>query len=149
MAELVFGGWGRNVLNPATVTLAFLGFGFSTAPWPEMPPPIAWAALPAALIGIVAGVMPARVILGAVIIFGVGALSGLPLGPALPAAGLVLVLLVADPVASASTRLGGWLNGIAFAGFVIMFTLNWGGGCTCAHSGVVRPPRLADRTASR
>lgn len=28
MAELVFGGWGRNVLHPATVTLAFLGFGF-------------------------------------------------------------------------------------------------------------------------
>ena len=33
--ELVFGGWGRNVVNPATVTLAFLGFGFPSFPWPE------------------------------------------------------------------------------------------------------------------
>ena len=127
MAELVFGGWGRNVLNPATVTLAFLGFGFSTAPWPEVLPPIAWAAIPAAIIGMVTGVMPARVILGAAIVLGISTLAGLPLGSALPAAGLVLVLLVADPVASASTRLGGWLNGAAFAGLVIMFTLNWEG----------------------
>ena len=36
MAELAFGGWGRNVLNPAVVTLAFLGFGFPAAPWPEI-----------------------------------------------------------------------------------------------------------------
>ena len=34
MAELVMGGWGRNVLHPATVTLAFLGFGFPAAAWP-------------------------------------------------------------------------------------------------------------------
>ena len=34
IGELVFGGWGRNVVNPATVTLAFLGFGFPPAPWP-------------------------------------------------------------------------------------------------------------------
>lgn len=29
--ELAFGGWGRNLLHPATVTLAFLGFGFPGA----------------------------------------------------------------------------------------------------------------------
>ncbi|AJY44904.1 NADH-quinone reductase [Martelella endophytica] len=127
MAELVFGGWGRNVLNPATVTLAFLGFGFATAPWPHMVLPVAWAAIPAAIIGMVTGVMPARVILGAVIVLGAAELGGLPLEPVLPAVGLVLVLLVADPVASASTRLGGWLNGIVFALLVIMFTLNWAG----------------------
>ncbi|WP_246710371.1 RnfABCDGE type electron transport complex subunit D [Martelella soudanensis] len=127
MAELVFGGWGRNILNPATVTLAFLGFGFVTAPWPDMVLPVAWAAVPAGIIGMVAGVMPARVILGAVVVAAAGLFAGLPLQPVLPAFALVLVLLVADPVASASTRLGGWLNGAIFAALVIMFTLNWEG----------------------
>ena len=127
MAELVFGGWGRNILNPATVTLAFLGFGFVTAPWPDIDLPVAWAAIPAALIGMFVGVMPARVILGAVLVLAAGFLAGMPLQPALPAFALALVLLVADPVASASTRLGGWLNGGIYAALVIMFTLNWEG----------------------
>ena len=37
MGELVFGGWGRNVVNPATVALSFLGFGFPgfTATFPN------------------------------------------------------------------------------------------------------------------
>ncbi len=50
--ELVFGGWGRNVVHPATVTLAFLGFGFPAFPWPDLDLPVVWAALPAALIGV-------------------------------------------------------------------------------------------------
>lgn len=127
MAELVFGGWGRNVVNPATVTLAFLGFGFVTAPWPDVVLPVAWAAIPAGIIGMAAGVMPARIILGAVAVTAAGLVAGLPLQPVLPAFALALVLLVADPVASASTRLGGWLNGGIFAALVIMFTLNWEG----------------------
>nr|WP_272213472.1 RnfABCDGE type electron transport complex subunit D [Marinicella sp. W31]MDC2879429.1 RnfABCDGE type electron transport complex subunit D [Marinicella sp. W31] len=125
MAELVFGGWGRNVLNPATVTLAFLGFGFVTAPWPELPLPLAWAAIPAALLGAFFGVMPARVIAGAVIVIGGAHLVGVPVEPALPAIAVVLVLLVADPVASASTKLGGWLNGAFFGALIILFTLGW------------------------
>jgi Na+-transporting NADH:ubiquinone oxidoreductase subunit B len=40
VAELIFGGWGRNVLNPATVALAFLGFGFPAAPWPDLVAPV-------------------------------------------------------------------------------------------------------------
>lgn len=125
MAELVFGGWGRNLLNPATVTLAFLGFGFSAAPWPDLPLPVCWAAIPAALIGMLAGVMPGRVILGAVLA-GIAALGlGLPVAPVLPAAGLVLVLLVADPVASASTRAGGWMNGLLYGALVALFAAGW------------------------
>lgn len=125
MAELVFGGWGRNVLNPATVTLAFLGFGFVTAPWPEPPLPLAWAAIPAALLGALFGVMPARVIAGAVIVIGGAHIAGLPIAPLLPAVAVVLVLLVADPVASASTKLGGWLNGAFFGALIILFALGW------------------------
>lgn len=127
MAELVMGGWGRNVLNPATVTLAFLGFGFPAAPWPDLPLPVAWAAIPAALIGMIAGVMPARVILGAALVAALALLAGLPLAPVLPAAAIALVLLVADPVASASTRLGGWLNGLFYGGLIALFATQWDG----------------------
>lgn len=125
MAELVFGGWGRNVLNPATVTLAFLGFGFPAAPWPDFLLPIAWAAIPAALLGILFGVMPGRVILGAAATLAVAWSLGAPIEADLPAAALVLVLLVADPVSSASTRFGGWLNGVAYGLFVVMFSTYW------------------------
>lgn len=125
MAELVMGGWGRNVLNPATVTLAFLGFGFPAAAWPELPLPVAWAAIPAALIGIVAGVLPARIVVGATLVGGLGYWAGLPIKPLLPAAGIALVLLVADPVASASTRMGGWLNGLLYGALMVLFAVWW------------------------
>ncbi|WP_417606053.1 RnfABCDGE type electron transport complex subunit D [Primorskyibacter flagellatus] len=125
MAELVMGGWGRNVLNPATVTLAFLGFGFPAAPWADLPLPVAWAAIPAALIAMVAGVIPARTVLAAMLVGGLAHWAGWPVGPVLPAAGIVLVLLVADPVASASTRLGGWLNGVLYGALMVLFALRW------------------------
>ncbi|MEP3435748.1 MAG: RnfABCDGE type electron transport complex subunit D [Hoeflea sp.] len=125
MAELVMGGWGRNVLNPATVTLAFLGFGFPAAAWPELPLPVAWAAIPAALIGIVAGVLPARIVVGAALVGGLAYWAGLPMKPLLPAAGIALVLLVADPVASASTRMGGWLNGLLYGALMVLFAAWW------------------------
>lgn len=127
MAELVFGGWGRNVLNPATVTLAFLGFGFPAAPWPEPAIPVIWAAIPAALIGVLAGVMPGRVILGAALAPAAALALGADPAEALPAAALVLVLLVCDPVASAATRPGRWLNGILYGGLVVLFALHWEG----------------------
>lgn len=127
MAELAMGGWGRNVLNPATVTLVFLGFGFPAAPWPDLPLPVAWAAIPAALMGALAGVMPARVLLGGATGCVVAHWAGLPLAAILPAAGIVLVLLVADPVASAATRAGGWMNGLLYAGLVALFATGWQG----------------------
>jgi Na+-transporting NADH:ubiquinone oxidoreductase subunit B len=127
MGELVFGGWGRNVVNPATVTLAFLGFGFPAFAWPEILVPVAWAAIPAAVIGMMAGVMPAGVILGA-ILGATGAIGfGILPGAVLPAAGVVLVLLVADPVTSASTSLGRWLNGLLYSALVALFATGWEG----------------------
>ncbi|MDO5641295.1 MAG: RnfABCDGE type electron transport complex subunit D [Paracoccus sp. (in: a-proteobacteria)] len=127
MAELVFGGWGRNVLNPATVTLAFLGFGFPAAPWPEFAAPVAWAAIPALAIGAFFGVMSLRLIAGAVLVGVLAHLSGLALYGVLPVAGIVLALLVADPVASASTRLGGWLNGALYGALIVLFAGGWQG----------------------
>lgn len=126
-AELVFGGWGRNVLNPATVTIAFLGFGFPTAAWPDFVAPVSWAALPALAMGVVFGVMSLRLILGAMVAPGVALAFGVPVAAALPVAALVLALLVTDPVASASTRLGGWLNGGLYGALVVLFATGWQG----------------------
>jgi Na+-transporting NADH:ubiquinone oxidoreductase subunit B len=99
--ELVFGGWGRNVVNPATVTLAFLGFGFPAFAWPEFVLPVAWAAIRAAAIGGVLGVMPLGVILSATLFGSIAWAAGLPVSAVLPASAIALVLLVADPVTSA------------------------------------------------
>lgn len=132
MAELVFGGWGRNVINPATATLAFLGFGFPAAPWPELVLPVAWAAIPAALLGVTLGLMPGRVIGGALITaliaWGAGQ-GGWPpgLAPVLPMAFIVLVLLVCDPVTSPATRPGRWLYGALYGGLVVLFASDWQG----------------------
>lgn len=127
IADLAFGGWGRNILNPATVTLAFMGFGYPAAPWPDLPVELSWAAVPAALIGIVTGVMSARLIVAALLVFGLAAGAGVSFDEAAPAIAVVLVLLVADPVASAATALGRWLNGALFAGLVTLFVVHWSG----------------------
>ncbi len=127
LGELVFGGWGRNLVNPATVALSFLGFGFSGFVWPEILLPVALAAIPTAVIGMMTGVMPASVILGAAL----GASGAVALGllPAsvLPAAGVVLVLLVADPVTNATTFLGRWLVGLLYLALAILFVNGWHG----------------------
>ena len=127
MGELVFGGWGRNVVNPATVTLSFLGFGFPAFAWPGFVEPVAWAAIPAALIGLAFGVMPAGVILGAVLVGVAASLAGLLPAVLVPAAGIVLVLLVACPVASAATELGRWLNGAFYGALMVIFAISWDG----------------------
>lgn len=127
MGELVFGGWGRNVVNPATVALSFLGFGFPGLPWPGFVDPVFWAALPTALIGIATGAMPAAVLASAVLVGAAGLAAGALPASALSAAGIVLVLLVADPVTSAATTLGRWLNGALYAGLVTLFAIGWSG----------------------
>lgn len=123
--ELAFGGWGRNVLNPATVTLAFLGFGFPAAPWPELPVQLAWAAVPALLIGTAFGVISWRLVLGAAATGFLALKLGLAPGDTLGAVLVVLALLVCDPVSSASTRTGQWMNGILYAGLVLLFQETW------------------------
>ncbi|WP_201742081.1 hypothetical protein [Mangrovicoccus ximenensis] len=52
---------------------------------------------------------------------------GLPIAAVFPAVAGVLALLVADPVASAATRLGRWLNGLVYGGLVCLFLALWSG----------------------
>lgn len=125
--ELAFGGWGRNILNPATVTLAFLGFGFPAAQWPDLPIQLGWAAIPAALIAAWFGVASVRLMLGAGLIFGAAGYVLPDLLDLWPAALVVLVLLVADPVASASTPVGRWISGALYAGLFALFHATWQG----------------------
>lgn len=127
MGELVFGGWGRNVVSPATVSLSFLGFGFPAFEWPGFDDPVAWAVIPALLIGIATGVMPAPVIVGAVIVAIGASATGMLAHADLFAAGIVLALLVADPVTSAATSLGRWFEGALYAALVILFANGWAG----------------------
>lgn len=127
MSELVFGGWGRNVVNPATVALSFLGFGFPSFAWPMFDTPVAWAAIPVALIGVALGVMPLSLVAGAVLVAGIGIMGGWLADPVVLMGGIVLVLLVADPVTSAATTLGGWIHGALYAGLVILFATGWEG----------------------
>lgn len=127
LGELVFGGWGRNVVHPATLTLSFLGFGFPAFDWPAVETPVAWAAIPALLTGMALGVMPTGVILSAVIVGGGAAAAGFLSEATLLAAGVVLLLLVADPVTSAATKLGRWIEGAFFAFLVLLFAAEWTG----------------------
>ena len=127
MGELVFGGWGRNVVHPATVTLAFLGFGFPEYNWPELIQPIAWAVIPTALIGAFSGTMPAAVLGSTLLVLGIAFINGVLPDGTLWAAAIILVLLVADPVTSAATTLGRWLNGSLYALLVLLFASSWSG----------------------
>ena len=123
--ELAFGGWGRNVVNPATVTITFLGFGFPAAPWPDLPVQVGWAVGAVVVIGAVTGVMSWRVIVSAAAVLAAGFWRlALPADVA-TAAAVVLVLLVCDPVASAVTALGRWLYGLLYGALVVLFAFGW------------------------
>lgn len=154
MAELAFGGWGRNVLNPATVTLVFLGFGFPAAPWPDLAVQVGWAAIPAALIGAATGVMPVRTIAGAGLVLVPAVALGLDLTESRTAVLVVVVLLVCDPVAGAVTELGRWLNGMLFGVLVVLFASQWQGvapvqmGVTAALLASLVAPVLDDLTVA-
>lgn len=126
--ELAFGGWGRNIVNPATVAIAFLGFGFPAAPWPVLPIQLGWSVIAVVAIGAFAGVISWRVVAGAGVVLVVGWHSMGLATPIATAAAVVLVLLVCDPVTSASTSLGRWLYGLLYGALVLLFALGWNGG---------------------
>jgi Na+-transporting NADH:ubiquinone oxidoreductase subunit B len=127
MGELVFGGWGRNVVNPATVSLAFLGFGFPSFEWPEFDLPVAWAVIPAIVLGSVLGVMPTGLTLGAAVMAVAASLLGTLDGPIAIAGAIVFVLLVADPATAATTTLGRWAQAVLFVALLALFHHGWVG----------------------
>lgn len=121
--ELVFGGWGRSVLSPAVVAVVFLGFGFPLAAWPPLAVPLGWATIPAALLLLALGILPWRVLAGALVVLVVG--GGFSLDLLTSAVAVVLVLLVCDPATCASTASGRWLNGALFGALIVLFSAIW------------------------
>lgn len=122
--ELVFGGWGRNVLSAATLTLAFLQFSFSQAAPPEPGLPLAVASLPGAVLLLACGIAAAPILVSAALAAIAVAWLTATAGALLPALGPLVfaaVFLAADPVASAATAPGRWINGALAGGLAALF----------------------------
>ena len=115
LAELIFGGWGRNVIAAPVVGLALFYLS-----WPGGAPPAAEATTvlavgASALILTLAGILPIAVVPAALTGGALGCLAtGLPLIGAFYAGGAAfgLVFLLADPVAAPTTLLGRVLYGL-------------------------------------
>jgi Na+-transporting NADH:ubiquinone oxidoreductase subunit B len=124
IGELVFGGWGRNVLSSAVVTLAFLYFGFPEVQHPPAGSMIALAGGLSAILLLATGIISWRVLAGAVLVLlafaaPLGAdITGLALGGSLV---FGLVFLTCDPVASAATNPGRWVYGALTGGLAALF----------------------------
>jgi Na+-transporting NADH:ubiquinone oxidoreductase subunit B len=122
---LVFGGLGRNVLHPAVVALAFLMFSFAADGYRDTPQIALWTLAPALIVLLVAGQANWRILAGAVAAF---ALMGWAQGDGalfdLGGTGLfwlVLLFLVADPVASAATNWGRLAHGALYGVLAALF----------------------------
>ena len=120
VGQEIFGGRGRNFLNPATVALAFFIFSFPAQPLGSLAPAMALAVIPGALLLLVAGLVSWRVVAGAasaLLLMSTAINSGVPPALMVPAGFLFgLIFLAADPVAAASTQLGRWVYGALFGG---------------------------------
>lgn len=121
--ELIFGGWGRSVLNPAVVAAMFLGFAFPTADWPPLAIQVGWAVIPAAALLLFFGVLPWRVLAGALIVLVVAGGFGLDL--VTTAVGVALVFFVCDPATAPTMPLARWLHGILYGALVALFSASW------------------------
>ena len=120
VGQEIFGGRGRNFLNPATVALVFFIFSFPGQPLESLTPAIGLAVIPGALLLLVAGLVSWRVVIGAAIgllLMATAINSGVPPAFTVPAGFLFgLIFLAADPVAAASTQPGRWVYGALFGG---------------------------------
>lgn len=112
--EQVFGGPGRNFLNPAVVALAFLVFSFPDAAH-HVPVALTWwAVAPGALVLLFLGLVPWRVMIGAII--AASALASITGGDPVVhvlAGGFAfaLVFLACDPVSAPALPAARWIYG--------------------------------------
>ncbi|QJX02857.1 hypothetical protein HML84_17435 [Alcanivorax sp. IO_7] len=67
LGEQIFGGWGRNVVNPAVATLAFLYFAFPEITVPAGDDLLALAVVPGALMLLVTGVLAGSLLTAALL----------------------------------------------------------------------------------
>lgn len=126
LGEGVFGGRGRNFVQPVVLTLAFLAFSFADQPWREGAELPVAAALPALVLLVGSG--QARLSMLLAFAAATAALGAL-VAPELPAlflqSGMLLVALLfltADPVASGSTAAGRALYGFLAGVLTVLFS---------------------------
>ncbi|MFT5539783.1 MAG: Na+-transporting NADH:ubiquinone oxidoreductase subunit B [Alphaproteobacteria bacterium] len=124
IGEQIFGGYGRNFVNPATLALAFLMFSFPDGGF-DKGGFAGWeACLPGGLMLVAVGIVNWRIV--------VAALGG-ALGVALASGGTPsfdplligsfafgLVFLAGDPVTAPATNWGRWVYGLIIGGLVAL-----------------------------
>lgn len=124
IGEQIFGGWGRNIINAAVASLAFLYFAFPQTLVAGGGPLLALSVIPGALLLVATGIVSWQIVVSAIL--GV-ALASFALGqdPTIIAAqgSMVfgLVFLVCDPVTSSATRPGRWVYGLLAGGLLALF----------------------------
>lgn len=125
LGEQIFGGRGFNFLNPAVVALAFLTFSFTGTSFAE---PALWfgiATAPSAVFLLTTRLISWRMVVGIIAgLVTIGLLRGHSFHPELLGGGFlfVVVFLACDPIASSSTNLGRWVNGLLIGGLTWVFT---------------------------
>jgi len=120
--ELVFGGRGYGIVSAAAAGAGFLVFSFSGTGLSMSSQAMALAALPGAVLLLVAGLISWRVLVSVAVVLGGIAVLQDGAGGLLPvaiASIFSLVFLIGDPVAAASTNPGRWVFGV-LAGVLIM-----------------------------
>lgn len=124
IGEQIFGGWGRNIVNAAVATLAFLYFAFPQTAVPGGGALLALSVIPGALMLIATGILSWQVILAAA---AGTAITSIGLGQD-PMVIFVqgslmfgLVFLVGDPVTSSATRPGRWAYGFLAGALLALF----------------------------
>lgn len=122
---LTFGGYGRNILHPANVTLAFLMFSFASDGYRLSPDLPLWTLAPALALLLFCGQANWRILAGAVTgLVCLGLLQNVPDALDLARSGLfwlILLFLVADPVASSATNWSRPLYGLLFGILALLF----------------------------
>jgi Na+-transporting NADH:ubiquinone oxidoreductase subunit B len=135
LGEQIFGGRGRNFLNPAVVALAFLIFSFPDGGFAKGGL-VGWAScVPGAILLMVAGLVSWRIIAAALVgLIGATYAAGGGFVPGdLLAGGFVfgLIFLACDPVTSAATNTGRWLYGLIIG---VLVTVAGSGGPAAVDS---------------
>ncbi len=132
IGEQIFGGYGRNFVTPATLTLAFLMFSFPDGGF-GADRAVGWAApLAGGVLLVAIGMVSWRVVIAgligalAVLLATAGAAS---LDPLLSGSLLFcLIFLAGDPVAAPSTNGGRWLYGLGIGALAALGGLGGSGG---------------------
>ena len=124
IGELIFGGRGFGFLNAAVVSLAMLIISFPSTSLTPATIDIAVAVAPGLTLLWIAGLVPWRLLLTcllAILVFALLHTAIIDLVPVLTSLSVGLVFLMADPFASAQSRVGQFLQGLLAAMLIFIF----------------------------